>query len=106
VLYRTLSGVATLVGAIALAVSFRLFNPENPFGFTELSAYLQSISGGMTYGGIGALFLLLAFYGFALAVIGYIASPAVLSLEEMASGCRPDRRNTPQPRRSELASTA
>src|SRR5262245_38888382 len=26
--YRTLNGVATLVGAIALAICFRLFNPE------------------------------------------------------------------------------
>jgi hypothetical protein len=104
VLYRTLSGAATLVGAIALAISFRLFNPEHPLGFTELAAYLQSISGGMTYGGIGALFLLLSLYGVALAIIGYIASPAVLSLEEMASGCRSDRRIPPQPRSSELAS--
>jgi hypothetical protein len=103
VVYRTLSGVATLVGAIALAISFRLFNPESPFGLTELATYLQSISGGMTYGGIGALFLLFALYGLALAIIGYIASPAVLSLEEMASGCRPDRR-TPSHGKFEPAS--
>jgi hypothetical protein len=104
VLYRTLSGVATLVGAIALAISFRLFNPDNPFGFAELAAYLQSISGGMTYGGIGALLLLFALYGVALAIIGYIASPAVLSLEEMASGCLPNRRNPSPPRRLEPTS--
>jgi hypothetical protein len=99
VLYRTLSGVATLVGAIALAICFRLFNPEHPFGFTEFAAYLQSIGGGMTYAGIGALLLLVALYGLALAIIGYIASPAVLSLEEMASGCRPERRVPSQPRK-------
>jgi vacuolar-type H+-ATPase subunit I/STV1 len=92
ILYRSLSGIATFVGAIALAICFRLLNPENPFGFAELGAYVQSISGGITYGGIGALLLLFALYGMALASIGYIASPAVLSLEEMASGCRPDRR--------------
>lgn len=104
VLYRTLSGVATLVGAIALAISFRLFNPESPFGFTELGAYLQSIAGGMTYAGVGALLLLFALYGLAFAVIGYIASPAVLSLEEMASGCRPERRMPSPPRKLESAS--
>jgi hypothetical protein len=103
-LYRTLSGVATLVGAIALAISFRLFNPDSPFGFAELGAYVQSIAGGMTYGGVGALLLLFALYGVGLAIIGYIASPAVLSLEEMASGCRPPRNTPSQPRRFESAS--
>jgi hypothetical protein len=98
VLYRTLSGVATLVGAIALAIAFRLFNPQAPFGYAELGAYLQSIAGTMTYGGVGALLLLFALYGVALAIIGYIASPAVLSLEEMASGCRPDGRTPSRPR--------
>src|SRR5262245_49524938 len=86
--YRTLNGVATFVGAVALAICFRLFNPEHPFGFNELSAYLQSLAGGLTYGGVGALLLLFALYGFALAIIGYIASPAVLTLEEMAGGCQ------------------
>ena len=105
ILYRTLSGVATLVGAIALAICFRLFNPENPFGFAELGAYVQSIAGGITYGGVGSLLLLFALYGVALAIIGYIASPAVLSLEEMASGCRRDRRTPSEPRRLEPAST-
>src|SRR5436189_2060047 len=98
VLYRTLSGVATLAGAIALAICFRLFNPEHPFGFAEFGAYLQSIGGGMTYGGIGALLLLVALYGLSLAIIGYIASPAVLSIEEMASGCRPEGKTPSQPR--------
>ena len=59
----------------------------------------------MTYGSIGALLLLFVLYGVALAIIGYIASPAVLSLEEMASGCRPEPRTPPQPRRLELASS-
>ncbi|HXF55144.1 MAG TPA: hypothetical protein VNK52_13565 [Hyphomicrobiaceae bacterium] len=89
VLYRMLNGVATLVGAIALAIAFRLFDPERPFGFAELGAYIQSVAGGLSYGGLGGLFVLFALYGLALAFIGYIASPAVLSLEEMASGCRP-----------------
>src|SRR5262245_10938818 len=61
--YRTLNGVATFVGAIALAICFRLFNPENPFGFSELSAYAQSLTGSLTYGGVGALLLLFALYG-------------------------------------------
>ena len=92
ILYRTLNGIATLIGALALAIAFRLFNPQHPFGFAELGAYAQSLSGSMTYAGIGALFLLFALYGVAFAFIGYIASPAVLSLDEMASGCRPERR--------------
>jgi hypothetical protein len=96
--YRTLNGVATFVGAVALAICFRLFNPENPFGFTELSAYLQSLGGGLTYGGIGALLLLFGLYGIALAIIGYIASPAVLTLEEMAGGCQ-EPRTASQPQR-------
>jgi hypothetical protein len=91
--YRTLNGVATLVGAIALAICFRLFNPEHPFGFSELDAYVQSLAGGLTYAGVGALLLLFGLYGVALAIIGYIASPAILTMEEMAVGCRePGRR--------------
>ena len=103
-IYRTLSGVATLVGAIALAICFRVLSPEHPFGFGELGAYIRSVAGEMTYGGMGALLLLFTLYGVALAVIGYIASPAVLSLEEMASGCRPERRTPSQPRQLESAS--
>ena len=99
VLYRTLNGVATLIGALALTIAFRLFNPEHPFGFAELGGYAQSLSGSMTYAGIGALLLLFALYGVAFAFIGYIASPAVLSLDEMASGCRPERR-VPRPHRN------
>jgi hypothetical protein len=104
ILYRTLNGVATLIGAIALAIAFRRFNPDSPFGFAELGAYVQSIADSMTYAGVGALLLLFALYGVALAIIGYVASPAVLTLEEMASGCRPERRAPPQPRRLESAS--
>jgi hypothetical protein len=104
VVYRSLSGIATFVGAIALTICFRLFNPESPFGFAELGAYTQSMSGGITYGSIGALLLLFALYGLALAIIGYIASPAVLTLDEMASGCRTERRTPSQPRRLESTS--
>ena len=104
VAYRSLSGIATFVGAIALAICFRFFNPESPFGFAEFGAYVQSIADGMTYSSVGALLLLFALYGLALAVIGYIASPAVLTLEEMASGCRPVRQAPAQPRRLDTAS--
>jgi hypothetical protein len=45
-----------------------------------------------------------ALYGVALAIIGYIASSAVLTLEEMAGGCRSERRTPSQPRRLESAS--
>jgi hypothetical protein len=96
VIYRGLSGIATLIGAIALAICFRLFNPENPLGFAELGAYVHSVASGITYGTVGALVVLFLLYGVALAVIGYIASPAVLSLEEMASGCRAERETSPQ----------
>jgi hypothetical protein len=99
VVYRGLSGIATLVGAIALALCFRLFNPESPFGFAELTAYGHSIAGGISYATVGALFALFGLYGVALAIIGYVASPAILTLEEMASGCRPE----PRPRPTEPA---
>jgi hypothetical protein len=102
VVYRTLNGVATLVGAIALAICFRLLSPENPFGFAELAAYIQSLAASLTYGGVGALVILFALYGLALAIIGYIASPAVLSLEEMATGCRAE----PVPRRQAETASA
>jgi hypothetical protein len=94
--YRTLSGIATLVGAIALAVCFRLLNPDNPLGITGLSGYLHALANGLTFAGAGALLTLLALYGFALSIIGYVASPAVLSLDEMASGCRVQRRSAGQ----------
>jgi len=77
-----------------------------PSAFAELGAYVgQSIAGGMTYGSIGAPLLVFVLHGLALAIIGYIASPAVLSLEEMAGGCRPEPRTPSQPRRLESAST-
>jgi len=50
-----------LIGAIALAICFRLFNPESPFGFGELVAYVQSIGNGLTFGGVGALVLAASF---------------------------------------------
>jgi hypothetical protein len=106
IVYRSLNGIATLIGAIALAICFRLFNPESPFGFAELVAYVRSIGSGMTFGGIGALVLLFALYGVALTIIGYVASPAVLSLEEMATGCRPNRRMSPRPQRLDSAPQA
>jgi hypothetical protein len=104
VVYRSLGGIATFVGAIALAVCFSTFQSGEPFGFAELGAHVQSIAGGMTDGSIGALLLLFVLYGLALAIIGYIASPAVLTLEEMASGCRPEPRTPSLPRRLESAS--
>jgi hypothetical protein len=93
VIYRALNGIATLVGGLALAICFRLFNPENPFGLEELSAYLLSLGGALTYATVGALVVLFALYGLAVAIIGYIASPAILTVDEMASGCRRE----PQP---------
>jgi hypothetical protein len=98
VVYRTLNGVATFIGAIALAICFRLFNPDSPIGFAEFNAHAQSIAAGMTYGSVGALLLLFALYGIAFAIIGYVASPAILSLDEMASGCRPARLSQPRQR--------
>jgi len=97
-MYRTLNGVATFVGALALAICFRLFNPDHPFGFSELGAYTWSLAGSLTYGGVSALLLLFALYGVALAIIGYIAGPAVLSLEEMADGCAERRKPSQSPR--------
>jgi hypothetical protein len=91
------------VGAIALAICFRLFSPESPFGFAELGAYVQSLAGGLTYGGVGSWLVLFALYGLALAIIGYIASPAVLSLEEMASGCRREPRTPSRPPKMQAA---
>jgi len=87
VLYRVLSGIATLIGGFALALSFRLFNPE--FGPSELWSYVGSLAGGLTYATLGAILVLLALYGAAVTIIGYIASPAILTIEELASGCRP-----------------
>ena len=103
VVYRTLSGIATLVGGLALAICFRLFNPESPFGLNELTAYGQSLAGSLTYATLGALLMLFALYGVAVAIIGYVASPAILTLDEMASGCRhepapsPSRRGRSEP---------
>src|SRR2546421_180484 len=54
VAYRALSGIATLVGGLALAICFRLFNPDSPFGLNELSAYGQSLAGSLTYATLGA----------------------------------------------------
>ena len=95
VVYRGLSGIATLVGAIALALCFRLFDPDHPFGFAELASYAQSVASGISYATVGALLVLFGLYGVALAIIGYVASPAILTLEEMASGCRPESRRPP-----------
>jgi hypothetical protein len=101
VLYRTLSGIATLVGGLALAICFRLFNPETPFGLTELSAYAHALGGGLTYSTLGAIFVLFALYGVAVAIIGYIASPAILTMDEMASGCRREPAPASRPSRTE-----
>jgi len=91
VLYRALSGIATLIGGLALAISFRLFNPEMPFGTSELWSYVQALAGGLSYATLGAILVLFALYGVAVAIIGYVASPAILTIDEMASGCRRTR---------------
>jgi len=101
VIYRALSGIATLVGGLALAICFRLFNPEIPFGWSELSAYAQSLGSGLSYATVGAIFVLFALYGLAVAIIGYIASPAILTIDEMASGCRREPAPPSKPGRAE-----
>ena len=101
VVYRALSGIATLVGGLALAICFRLFNPESPFGVNELSTYGRSLAGGLTYATLGALLVLFALYGVAVAIIGYVASPAILTIDEMASGCQRKPTLPSRPERSE-----
>jgi hypothetical protein len=101
VVYRALSGIATLVGGLALAICFRLFNPEIPFGLNELSAYAQALAGGLSYATVGAILVLFALYGLAVAIIGYIASPAILTIDEMASGCRREPAPPSRPGRTE-----
>jgi len=102
VLYRALSGIATLIGGLALAISFRLFNPEVPFGTNELWSHVHALAGGLTYATLGAILVLFALYGLSVAIIGYVASPAILTIDEMASGCRrtpgsPSRRERTAP---------
>ena len=102
VLYRALSGVATLVGGLGLAICFRLFNPESSFGLNDLLAYMYSLGSGLTYATIGALFVLFMLYGVTAAIVGYVATPAILTIDEMASGCRrkpthPSRRGHAEP---------
>src|SRR5262249_2595627 len=89
VVYRILNGIATFIGAIALAICFRLFNPDSPIGFAEFSGHAQSIAAGMTYGSMGALLLLFALYGIAFAIIGYVPSPPFLSVYDMPHRLRP-----------------
>ena len=101
VVYRALSGIGTLVGGLALAICFRLFNPELPFGVNELSAYAQAFGSGLTYAPVGAILVLFALYGLAVAIIGYIASPAILTIDEMASGCRREPVRPSRPSRTE-----
>jgi hypothetical protein len=101
VVYRALSGIATLVGGLALAICFRLVNPEIPFGLNELSAYAQALAGGLSYATVGAILVLFALYGLAVAIIGYIASPAILTIDEMASGCRREPAPPSRPGRTE-----
>jgi hypothetical protein len=97
VLYRALSGIATLIGGLALAISFRLFNPEIPFGLSELQSYMESVSNSLTYATVSAILVLFALYGVAVTIIGYVASPAILTIDEMASGCRRRRGSPPPP---------
>ena len=104
VLYRALSGIATLIGGLALAISFRLFNPEMPFGTSELWSYVQALAGGLSYATLGAILVLFALYGVAVAIIGYVASPAILTIDEMASGCRRTPGTPSRPERAEAVS--
>ena len=101
VLYRALSGIATLIGGLALAISFRLFNPEVPFGTGELWSHVQALAGGLTYATLGAILVLFVLYGMVVAIIGYVASPAILTIDEMASGCRRTPGNPVRPERAE-----
>jgi hypothetical protein len=100
VVYRALSGIATLVGGVALAICFRLFDPQRPFGLNELLAYVYSLGSGLTYATIGALLVLFILYGVAAAIIGYVASPTILTIDEMASGCRRNPRFPSRPGRA------
>jgi hypothetical protein len=102
--YRTLNGISTFIGAIGLALCFRVFNPDSPMGVTEFASQAQSIATGLTYGSLGALLLLFVLYGLAFAIVGYVASPAILSLDEMATSCQveptrpgPQQRLEPMP---------
>jgi hypothetical protein len=101
VLYRALSGIATLIGGFALAISFRLLNPEVSFGTSELWSYVQALAGGLTYATLGAILVLFALYGVAVAIIGYVASPAILTIDEMANGCRRTPGSPSRPKRAE-----
>src|SRR5262249_42727274 len=67
VLYRALSGIATLIGGLALAISFRLFNREVPFGTSELWSHVEALASGITYATLGAM-VLFALYGVAVAI--------------------------------------
>jgi hypothetical protein len=86
VAYRGLSGIATLLGAIAVAVCFKLFDPTQPFETAELTSYVTSIVQGIANGGAQALVVFFLIYGIAATIFGYIASPLVLSIGEMARG--------------------
>jgi hypothetical protein len=103
VLYRVLSGIATLIGGVALAITFRLFNPD--FGLSELWSYVQLLAGGLTYATLGAILVLFAVYGVAVTIIGYIATPAILTIGEMASGCRRTSDTPSRPERAAALST-
>jgi hypothetical protein len=61
----------------------------------EPSAYAQSLASGITYATVRVLCVLFVHRGAPLVILGYIASPTLLSLEEMASGCA----SPPIPRR-------
>jgi len=87
VVYRTLSGIATLVGGLRVAICFRLFNPESPFGMSELSTYAQSLAGASPMP-LSALFSCCWSLWRGGCDHRYVASPAILTIDEMASGCQ------------------
>jgi len=58
------------------------------------------LAGGLTCATWGAILVLFALYGVAIEIIGYIASPAILTIAEMATGCQ---RKSGSPSRPERA---
>jgi len=79
-------------------------NPEVPFGTSELWSFVQTLAGGLSYATLGAILVLFALYGVAVAIIGYVASPAILTIDEMASGCRRTPGTSSRPERAEAVS--
>jgi len=94
VVYRTLSGIATLVWRPCARHLLRLFQSgkavRHERAFDVCAVPLRRL----TLCTLGA-FRAVCLYGVAVAIIGYVASPAILTIDEMASGCQ----RKPRPRR-------